>query len=86
MTANADLVTAERTNVLLVPNRAITSDRETGGYYVNRIAGEETSQVEVTIGLRDSEYTEIIDGLEEGDSVSLVEAKDRLTFGPPGRR
>jgi multidrug efflux pump subunit AcrA (membrane-fusion protein) len=82
MTANADLVTAERKDVLLVPNRAITADRETGTYYVNRIDGEHTEQVQVTIGLRDSQYTEIISGLQEGDSVSIAEAKNELRFGP----
>jgi len=86
MTANADLVTAERTNVLLVPNRAISADRETGTYYVNRVQGNETSRADVTIGLRDSQYTEIKDGLQEGDEVSLAEAQDQLHFGPPRSR
>jgi HlyD family secretion protein len=86
MTANADLVTAERTNVLLVPNRAISADRETGTYYVNRVQGNETSRVDVTIGLRDSQYTEIKDGLREGDEVSLAEAQNELPFGPPRSR
>jgi HlyD family secretion protein len=86
MTANADLTTAERQDVLLVPNRAITADRDAGGHYVNRIDGDETTRVEVTVGLRDAQYTEIVSGLNEGDTVSLVEAKEELRFGPPGRR
>jgi multidrug efflux pump subunit AcrA (membrane-fusion protein) len=82
MTANADLITAERNNVLLVPNRAITVDREAGAYYVNQIEGEGTSRVKVRVGLRDSQYTEITSGLQEGDSISIAEAKDELMFGP----
>jgi HlyD family secretion protein len=84
MTANADLTTAERTDVLLVPNRAITADRETGTYYVNRVDGEQTERVQVTLGLRDSQYTEITTGLREGDSVSIAEVEDELMFGPGG--
>jgi HlyD family secretion protein len=86
MTANADLVIAERTDVLLVPNRAISADRENGTYYVNQVQGEETKRVDVTIGLRDSSYTEIKSGLREGDQVSLVEATQELQFGPPRSR
>jgi HlyD family secretion protein len=82
MTANADLTTAERNDVLLVPNRAITADRETGLYYVSRIQGEQTERVQVSLGLRDSRYTEITSGLQEGDSVSIAEARDELRFGP----
>ena len=85
MTANADLITAERTSVLLVPNRAISADRDTGTYYVNRIQGDETSRVDVSIGLRDSQYTEITAGLQEGDEVSLEEVEQELHFGPRSR-
>jgi len=82
MTANADLLTAERTDVLLVPNRAISADRETGTYYANRINGDQTERTEVSIGLRDSQYTEITDGLQEGDKVSLAESETGFPFGP----
>jgi multidrug efflux pump subunit AcrA (membrane-fusion protein) len=85
MTANADLQTAERTSVLLVPNRAISADRESGTYYVNRIKGGQIEQVEVSIGLRDSQYTEITAGLQEGDELSIAEAQDTLPFGPRSR-
>jgi HlyD family secretion protein len=86
MTANADLLTAERVDVLLVPNRAISADRETGTYYVNRISGDETERTEVSIGLRDSQFTEITAGLQEGDKISLEEVQDELQFGPRSRQ
>lgn len=66
MTANAELITAEREGVLLVPNRAITADRAAGKYYVNLVQGDSIAKTEVSIGLRDSDYTEITGGLEEG--------------------
>jgi macrolide-specific efflux system membrane fusion protein len=85
LTANAELVTAERAGVLLIPNRAITADRETGPYTVNLFGDGTITQVEVGIGLRDQAYTEIISGLEAGDELIVGEYKEVLNFmqGPP---
>ena len=76
MTAEADLVTAAKEGVLLVPNQAITPDRSAGTYSVNLVetspdGGMTTRTVEVTIGLKDDDYTEITSGLSEGDRLSL---------------
>jgi HlyD family secretion protein len=84
MTANATLTTDERQNVLLVPNRAIAVDRQTNKYTVKRVDGDKTTETEVTIGLRDSDFTQITSGLQEGDQVSIAETKEELRFGPPG--
>jgi HlyD family secretion protein len=85
MTANAELVTAERKGVLLVPNRAITADRATGTFSVNRLDGGQVSRVLVTLGLRDNQVTEIRSGLQEGDRVVIGEVRELLDFtqGPP---
>jgi HlyD family secretion protein len=71
MTANADLVTARRDNVLLVANTALIANRSTGAYTVQRVVGETVQDVEVTVGLRDKGYTEITGGLREGDQVVI---------------
>jgi HlyD family secretion protein len=81
MTANAQLITAQRDQVLLVPNRAITADRQTGKYYVHRVDGDTVAKVEVTIGLRDDSYTEIKSGLSEGDKVALNYEEGSSLFG-----
>lgn len=78
MTADADLITAEQTGVLLAPSQAITADREAGKYYVNLVgedpAGNRTfTQTEVTIGLKDSANTEITGGLQAGDQMLIGE-------------
>lgn len=85
MTANADLTTAQRKNVVLVPNRAITADRESGRYYVNQIVSGEMVRTEVTIGLRDDAFTEITGGLQPGDQVftGTIEAELDFRSGPP---
>jgi HlyD family secretion protein len=85
MTANAELITAERENVLLVPNRAITADREAGKYYVNLVEGDSIAKTEVTIGLRDKDFTEITGGLEEGDELFIGEIEEEFRFGPEHR-
>jgi HlyD family secretion protein len=92
MTANADLVTARREGVLLVPNAAITADRNAGTYTVNLVNtdpdGTRTvTPVEVSVGLKDSNRTQIIDGLAEGNVVVLgqVSAPAQQGFGPPQR-
>ncbi|MBK8900991.1 MAG: efflux RND transporter periplasmic adaptor subunit [Anaerolineaceae bacterium] len=80
MTANANLITAQRNNVLLVPNRAITPDRNAGKYYVTRADGE---VVEVTIGLRDAANTQITSGLAEGDEL-IIETSQPVEGFLPG--
>ncbi len=81
MTANADLITAQRSDVLLVPNRAITPDRAAGKYYVTRADGQ---GVEVTIGLRDGENTQITSGLNAGDELVIETAVPVDELLPPG--
>jgi HlyD family secretion protein len=84
MTANAQLITSARRDVLLVPNRAITADRQAGKYYVHRLDGENLTKVEVTVGLRDGNYTEVGTGLNDGDKVALNYEEDQFPFGPQG--
>lgn len=82
MTANAQLITAQRTDVLLLPNRAIQVNRQNGTYTVNRLNGATAEAVEVTIGLRDGQNTQITGGLEEGDQVVVGNDVPTINFGP----
>ena len=77
MTAEAELITAQSENVLLVPNAAIMADRQAGTYSVNLVIGEAdvVKRVPVTIGLQDTDWTEITNGLTEGDRVAVGELK-----------
>jgi len=87
MTANADLITDVGEGVLLVPNSAVTADRENGTFSVNVVRSEadgstSVNEVEVTIGLKDNDYTQITSGLVEGDVVILGEFTAPVqTFG-----
>jgi len=68
MSATADIVTAERSNVLLVPNRAIKQD-SLGNPIVEVMVGEQIEERPVVIGISDGFDTEIVDGLNEGEVV-----------------
>ncbi|MEM7113746.1 MAG: efflux RND transporter periplasmic adaptor subunit [Chloroflexota bacterium] len=91
MTANADLITASGQGLLLVPNSAIIVDRQAGTYTVNLVGADgegnpTTTSVEVTVGLSDSQYTEITSGLQVGDEVLLgvlTAPVDTGDDGPP---
>ncbi len=82
MTANATLVTAERRDVLLVPNEAISVDRTTGTYSVRRQTATGAETVTIVIGLRDNQYTEVRDGLSAGDVLLIGETDS--SNGAPG--
>ncbi len=84
MTANANLITAEKKDVLLVPNQAINVDRSSGTYSVNLVVGEGTETTPVTIGLRDSSYTQILSGLNEGDELLITNSTPVGNFFGPG--
>jgi multidrug efflux pump subunit AcrA (membrane-fusion protein) len=74
MTANADLTTAEKKEVLLVPNEAINVDRQAGTYSVNLVLGETVQQVEVMVGMHDDRHSQIISGLNPGDELLVDNA------------
>jgi HlyD family secretion protein len=87
MTANVDVVVGRADDALLVPNRAITADREAGRYYVTRQRADGTTErLEVRIGLKGENETQILEGLSEGDRVVLpvLPAQDSGSGGPFG--
>ncbi|MCW5951681.1 MAG: biotin/lipoyl-binding protein [Propionibacteriaceae bacterium] len=68
-TASATITVAEYPDVLTVPTLAIrTAD---GASVVTRVDGDQTDQVEVTVGRVFGEATEVTAGLTEGDTVQI---------------
>ncbi|MGB1251261.1 MAG: efflux RND transporter periplasmic adaptor subunit [Candidatus Promineifilaceae bacterium] len=89
MTANANLITARREEVLLIPNEAITVDRSRGTFSVNVVEGEgegrTVTQMQIGTGLRDGDFTQVTDGLEEGQSLLIGDfSAPTFNFGPGG--
>lgn len=71
MTTTVTILLEKRENVLAVPNRAIR--RERGRKYVYVLEGRQPVKRWVKIGWKDSDYTEIAEGLEENENVILGE-------------
>ena len=71
MTANLDILTNQRNNVLILPSRVI-NNKEDGKYVsiINSKDKSETTEVKIVTGLKGSDgNVEIVSGLNEGDSV-----------------
>ena len=75
MSAEADIVLAKRSDVLLVPDRAIGKDSE-GNTVVDVLVGKELEERQVVVGISDGFNAEIISGLEAGETV-LATSKRR---------
>jgi HlyD family secretion protein len=91
MTASISIIVDERTNVLMVPNRAVHSLGNNRGYYVDVLVEGQQIQVSVTIGLSNDSYTEIVSGeIQEGDQVVVSSTTSSTSsnfsggFGGPG--
>jgi HlyD family secretion protein len=67
MSANADVITEVRDNVLIVPNWTIRIDRQTGKSYVYVQRGDKIEEIEIITGLRNANESEVVSGLNEGD-------------------
>jgi len=67
LTALAEIVVAEREEVLLVPNRAIKTTNE--GPVVQIVVDEKAEERKVVLGISDGQRTEIVDGLVEGETI-----------------
>lgn len=87
MSASATISIEGVENALLVPADAV--NRSSSGYYVYTSCDEESGtlggMVEVTVGITNSNYAEILSGLGEGDTVYYIEKEDNsFSFAMPG--
>ncbi len=73
MTANAEIVLEERSDVLLVPEAAISYDasRNASVEVLDASARNERRKVPVTVGISNGTRTQIVEGLKQGDRVVL---------------
>jgi HlyD family secretion protein len=80
MTTNVAIVIASADNALLVPNQAITADRQARKYYVTRQLPDGTIQrLEVRIGLQNDTETQITQGVHAGDKLVLPQVLGTTT-------
>jgi HlyD family secretion protein len=71
MSATATIIADTRPNVLLVPNRAVQLERETGKTFVERVVGKDLVRTEVQLGLRDEQVSEVRGGVSEGETLAI---------------
>lgn len=71
MTANVEIKTQTREDVLSVPNSAVKPYR--GGRAVQVLEGKDLKYIPVVIGIRGDERSEIIRGVEEGQKIIIGE-------------
>jgi len=69
MSASAEIVIEQHDDVLLIPNRAIQGSLEKP--WVEVLVDEQVEEREITMGLSDGVYTEVLEGLEEGEVIIL---------------
>lgn len=87
MTASARLTVEQIENALLVPNWAVRTDQASSETYTYCycIEGNEIKRKPIETGARNETFTQVVAGLEEGETVALVsEERNLLEFqGPP---
>lgn len=72
MTANVDILTASKNNVLIIPQRAVISN---GEKKVRVLKNGKSEDVTVSTGIKGEEGLEITDGLNEGEEIIIYEKK-----------
>jgi len=83
MSATADIIIDERSNVLLVPSRAVKQDIQ-GRQVVEVMVDDQIQERPVVTGISDGYQTEIISGLDEGETVVIVVRATTTPSGPGG--
>jgi HlyD family secretion protein len=80
MTVSADIVIDQRQDILLVPNRAIWIDADTGQPFVEKTVDGEYVGAIIEQGLANEEVSEVLSGLVEGDQLVVRSSSIRDRF------
>jgi len=88
LTATADVGISTVANALIVPLSAVTTTGDSASVTVVSGDKEQTEKRQVTLGIQNQQYVQILKGLSEGDSVIIVDkasgAPVSTTMGAPG--
>ncbi len=83
MTANVRIAGPSRDDVIRIPVEAVFFIE--GSPIVYKVTSGDTERTPVTLGLSDLSYVEILDGLDEGDSVALEDPREAARRARAGR-
>jgi multidrug efflux pump subunit AcrA (membrane-fusion protein) len=88
LTATADVGISTVANALIVPLSAVTTTGTSSTVTVATGDKGQTEKREVTLGIQNQQYVQILKGLNEGDTVIIIDkasgAPVSTTMGPPG--
>ncbi len=71
MTATVAIITDKAEDVIVIPNRIMHLDETTRTPYVERLVDGVPTRVDIALGLRNEQYSEVVSGLEEGDQLAV---------------
>ncbi len=71
MTASVAIITQKAEDVVVIPNRVMHLDETTRQPYVEKLIDGVPTRVDVTLGLRNEQDSEVLSGLEAGDELAL---------------
>ena len=72
MSATAIITTASIDDALLLPNRYIIRDRDSGRAFVNKLVDNAPVLQEIELGMRNERESQVLAGLNDGDEAALV--------------
>ncbi len=78
MTATAAIVVARADEVVVVPNWSVARDRDTGQTFVGLLRNGKIEDVPVALGLRDELFSEVTQGVNEGDVVAVDTSQEKF--------
>lgn len=71
LSATASIVTQELKDVVVIPNRSVQIDRTSGRAYVEKIVDGIPATIEVELGARNEQYSQVLSGVSEGDLLAI---------------
>ncbi len=71
LTATVVVTTNELRDSIVIPNRVIRVDRQTGKAYVEKMVDDVPQRTEIVIGLRNEQFSQVVSGLNPGDELAV---------------
>lgn len=86
MSGTGEIVTANASDTLVVPNRALTIDPQTKSYSVERLKSDGTTEtVPVKLGFRDADQAQVVAGLNMDDTL-IIPVRSATTVDNPNQQ
>jgi HlyD family secretion protein len=71
LTATVVVTTDEVRDSIVIPNRVIRVDRQTGSTFVEKMVDGVPQRTDIVIGLRNEQFSQVVSGIEAGDQLAV---------------